>query len=231
MAISVGSTILASDINSNVLMPKTGGTFTGSSSVYSPFTIQAPSGKYSSTQLKLQGSANNKIDGYISYENTTGSIGGSKKLTVGLESSYTIGNGWNDYSETRKTSTTIPGTCVSIDIKGILNSTTERMMPECYIISDTWGQCIGEANDTPVAVMGRVLATPYSDPTNWPIGAAVCSAPNGTIDLMTREEVIKYPDRIIGTISEKPKYDKWYPDEDDKDIYVEVKGRIWIYIL
>jgi hypothetical protein len=49
MAISVGSTILASDINSNVLMPKTGGTFTGSSSVYSPFTIQAPSGKYSST--------------------------------------------------------------------------------------------------------------------------------------------------------------------------------------
>jgi len=65
----------------------------------------------------------------------------------------------------------------------------------------------------------------------------VCSAPGGTVDIMTREEVMQYPERIIGTVSEIPNYGIWKqtrPDVSGKNNpythEVPVKGRIWIYV-
>jgi len=68
------------------------------------------------------------------------------------------------------------------------------------------------------------LAYPNEDRNSYPLGAAVCSGPNGTVSLMTREEIREYPERIIGTVSEIPDYETWGTGE------VVVNGRIWIRI-
>jgi len=62
---------------------------------------------------------------------------------------------------------------------------------------------------TPIAVAGRVLAYPYRDKSEYHLGDAVCSAPDGKIDIMTRDEIMMYPERIVGTVSEIPTYDIW----------------------
>ena len=93
-------------------------------------------------------------------------------------------------------------------------------------MSDTFGFAIGETEEskTPIAVSGRVLAYPYEDRYSYPLGSAVCSGPNGTISLMTREEIREYPERIIGTVSEIPEYEEWGTGK------VKVNGRIWIRV-
>jgi len=53
---------------------------------------------------------------------------------------------------------------------------------------------------------------------------AVCSAPNGTVDIMSRDEIITYPDCIIGYVSEIPDYEEWGSGN------IKVDGRIWIKI-
>jgi hypothetical protein len=51
---------------------------------------------------------------------------------------------------------------------------------------------------------------------------------------MTREEIMMYPERILGTVSEIPDYDIWYAggknEQGGCDDPVLVKGRIWIYV-
>jgi hypothetical protein len=42
--------------------------------------------------------------------------------------------------------------------------------------------------------------------------------------MMSRREVRKYPDRIIGTVSELPTYEKWGKHD------TVVNGRIWIKV-
>ena len=54
-----------------------------------------------------------------------------------------------------------------------------------------------------------MLAYPYRAREEYHAGMAVCSAPNGTIDIMTREEIRDYPDAIIGIVSEIPDYEIW----------------------
>jgi len=85
---------------------------------------------------------------------------------------------------------------------------------------------MGETNEckTPLAVAGRALAYTYEDRNSYPLGAAVCTGPNGTVSLMTREEIMMYPDRIVGTVSEIPNYETWGTGN------VEVNGRIWIKV-
>jgi hypothetical protein len=94
------------------------------------------------------------------------------------------------------------------------------------IVSDTYGFAIGETNDAtcPIAVCGRVLAHPLESKEIYHPGAAVCSGPEGTISLMTREEIREWPDAIIGYVSEVPTYDTWGTDN------ISVNGRIWIKI-
>lgn len=142
---------------------------------------------------------------------------------------------WNDFAEYRQGETTEGGRAVYDDNSGIMKITTERLQPAARLISDTYGVAVGESDiaHTPIGVGGRVLAYPYQDRNNYKVGDAVCAAPNGTVDIMTREEIREYPDRIIGIVSEIPKYKVWENRLDKGDrgkAIVDIKGRIWIYV-
>lgn len=134
---------------------------------------------------------------------------------------------WNDYAEYRETHHEIePGRCVIEVGDGSLTLAFGRLQPGANIVSDTFGFAIGatEINKTPLAVSGRVLAYPNESRESYHPGDPVCSGPNGTISLMTREEVREWPDRIVGTVSEIPNYETWGTGN------VEVNGRIWIKV-
>ena len=133
---------------------------------------------------------------------------------------------FNDYAEYRPTIDLDPGYAVIDNDDGTLKCTTERLQPGAQIISDTYGFAIGETEmaKTPLAVSGRVLVYTYQPRENYHAGMAVCSAPNGTVDIMTREEIKNYPDCIIGIVSEIPSYKEWGTNK------VKVNGRIWIKV-
>lgn len=140
---------------------------------------------------------------------------------------------WNDYAEYRTGKETRPGYCVTETPYGMVR-TTKRLQAGCRVTSDTYGFAIGKTDEaeTPIAVSGRVLVYPYRAREDYPLGAAVCSAPNGTVDIMTRDEIMMYPERIVGTVSEIPTYDIWYTGGDTHSGTepVQVDGRIWIYV-
>lgn len=133
---------------------------------------------------------------------------------------------WNDYAEYRSAETIEPGRVVQESADGIMKLTTCRLAAGCEIVSDTFGFAIGETDNckTPVAASGRVLAYTFEDRDSFELGQAVCSGPNGTVSKMTREEIMMYPERIIGTVSEIPTYTTWGTGN------VDVNGRIWIRI-
>lgn len=133
---------------------------------------------------------------------------------------------WNDYAEYRSAETIAPGRVVQESVDGIMKLTTARLQAGCEIISDTFGFAIGKTENcqAPIAVAGRVLAYPYENRNSFELGQAVCSGPNGTVSKMTREEVMMYPERIIGTVSEIPEYETWGTGN------INVDGRIWIRI-
>ena len=139
---------------------------------------------------------------------------------------------WNDVAECREVETLEPGRCVTETDSGVMALTEGRLQAGCRITSDTFGFGMGETEKakTPIAIAGRVLAYPFRDPSAYHLGDAVCSAPNGTIDVMTREEVKEYPERIIGTISEIPKYDTWKAGTKEDPVDIPVNGRIWVYV-
>ena len=153
------------------------------------------------------------------------------KNTTGVyfngSSGVLYGAAWNDYAEFRQTNEVIePGRVVCETGNGDLVLATERLQPGAEVISDTFGFAIGETEKckTPIAVTGRVLAYPYEDRNGYCAGDAVCAAPGGTVSKMTREEIINYPECILGTVSEIPNYDVW--GEND----IKVNNRIWIRI-
>ena len=133
---------------------------------------------------------------------------------------------WNDYAECRKAETLEPGRVVIEDASGEMKLSSERLQPGGSIISDTYGHSMGYTDEcqTPVAVAGRVLSYYDGDIGMYTVGAAVGTGPNGTVSLMTREEIMTYPDRIIGIVSEIPSYEEWGPE------HIKVNGRIWIKI-
>lgn len=138
-----------------------------------------------------------------------------------------MGAAWNDYAEYRSTVMDAkPGQVVIENGDGTLRLSTERLQPGCEVVSDTFGFAIGETDDckTPIAATGRVLVYTYENRNSYLPGDAVCSAPEGKISKMTREEIINYPERIIGTVSEIPTYERWGSGN------VKVDGRIWIRI-
>lgn len=139
---------------------------------------------------------------------------------------------WNDIAECRYAETIEPGFCVKEDSDGIMKKTSERLMPGCRLTSDTYGTCMGETDEarTPIAIAGRVLVYPVGDVSRYHLGDAVCSAPDGKIDVMTREEIVTFPERIVGTVSEIPTYDVWYGGSKDNPQPIQVKGRIWVYV-
>lgn len=141
---------------------------------------------------------------------------------------------WNDFAEFRQSTCKEPGRIVVDDGHGCLHLCTTRLASGARAISDTYGSSVGYSliQDTPIGIGGRVLVYTYQNRNNYKVGDAVCSAPNGTIDIMSREEIKEYPDRIIGIVSEIPEYEIWtqQADEISDPIYVEVKNRIWIYV-
>lgn len=136
------------------------------------------------------------------------------------------GASWNDFAEYRASDETCAGRVVCECGNGFMTRSNKRLQPGAEIVSDTFGFAIGETEEckTPIAVAGRVLAYPNEKCDSYKPGDPVCSGPNGTVSKMSRREVRKYPERIIGTVSEIPNYEIW---GDNK---IEVNGRIWIRI-
>ena len=135
----------------------------------------------------------------------------------------------NDYAEYRESSCDQYGYVLVENGDDTLSIATERLQPFAGVVSDTWGFCIGktEKAKTPIAVAGRVLAHTYRNRNEYKPGDCVCTAPNGTIDIMTREEITKYPDRIVGTVSCVPEYLEWSADGRPS---IKIDNRIWIKI-
>ena len=132
---------------------------------------------------------------------------------------------YNDYAEYR-IAMAEAGQCVVENGDGTLAPSTQRLQLGGNIVSDTFGFAIGQTLNAkcPIAVCGRVLAYPNEPAWTYSPGAAVCSGPNGTVSLMTREEIKEWPDAIIGYVSEVPTYDTWGTDN------IKVNGRIWIKV-
>lgn len=140
---------------------------------------------------------------------------------------------WNDYAECRESDCEEFGYVLMENGDDTLSKTTERLSHFAGISSDTWGFSQGETDKakTPIAVAGRVLAYPYQDRNNYKPGDCVCAAPGGTVDIMTREEIINWPDRIVGTVSCVPDYEEWGGGGKNADRDpVKVNGRIWIKV-
>ena len=133
---------------------------------------------------------------------------------------------WNDYAEYRQTDFIDYGRVYQENNNGIMTQTQNRLIPGCSIASDTFGSAMGQTEKakTTMAVSGRVLAYTYKAREDYEAGMAVCSAPDGTVDIMTREEIMMYPDCIIGYVSEIPDYEEWGTG------HIKVNGRIWIKI-
>ena len=134
------------------------------------------------------------------------------------------GAAWNDYAEYRKGKEFEPGTCVIEVGDGTLRPSNQRLERGASIVSDTYGFIIGKGGN-PIAVCGRVLAKYNGDINNYKPGDPVCTGPNGTISRMTNKEVRRYPDRIIGYVSEIPTYEVWQGEKE-----IKVNNRIWIRI-
>ena len=139
---------------------------------------------------------------------------------------------WNDYAEYREADTEEFGRVLIEKGDDTLTMSTERLQSFAGISSDTWGFCQGETDKakTPIAVAGRVLAYTYEDRDSYQPGDCVCAAPGGTVSKMSREEVIQWPDRIVGTVSCVPTYEEWGGGEHADRPAVKVDGRIWIKV-
>lgn len=154
---------------------------------------------------------------------------GTMYYNTGVYASGSVlyGAAWNDYAEYRICNEDfIPGQVVCENGDDTLSISSKRLQPGANIISDTFGFAIGETYQAkcPIAVAGRVLAYTYEPREEFKAGDAVCAGPNGTVSKMTRLEIMKYPERIIGTVSAIPNYEYW----GEKNI--SVNNRIWIKI-
>ena len=194
-------------------------------------TISGGSNSTSGVAITTTSSSTYYLVGHINTSGATTTLYCRNSVKVNesgyLQATKVYGAVWNDYAEYRKTiSHAIPGQVVIDNDDGSLSISTQRLQPGAQVISDTFGFAIGETEEckTPLAVSGRVLVYTYQPRENYHAGMAVCSAPNGTVDIMTREEIKNYPDAIIGIVSEIPNYLYWGTGN------ISVNNRIWIKI-
>lgn len=166
---------------------------------------------------------------------TSGAAGDGKTRAwkqVWVEGNSVTSAVWNDYAEYRESDCEDFGYVLCEKGDDTLTKTTERLSHFAGISSDTWGFSQGKTERamTPIAVAGRVLAYTYKNRNYYKPGDCVCAAPGGTVDIMTREEIINYPDRIVGTVSCVPEYEIWGGGEGADRDPVAVNGRIWIKV-
>ena len=174
-------------------------------------TLNAPTG-YSKYKVAL--------DAFQNLFRVLGGTSTTQKFYVNCDS-----GAHSDYAEEREASSHEKGRVYRETNECILVKANERLIPGCSVCSDTFGAVIpglSEKDNIPFAVAGRALVYPYQDRNNYQAGMAVCSAPNGTVDIMTREEIKEYPDCILGYVAGIPKEETW-PKEN-----VPLDGRIWI---
>lgn len=141
---------------------------------------------------------------------------------------YITGNGvmhgaaWNDYAENRICLNADAGDVVCEQGDGTLAKSTEKLQCLPYVVSDTYGMTIGNDSEdyVPVAVSGRVLVK--INYRNVSVGDVLCADAGGYATKMTRQEIINYPDRILGIVSEIPTEEYWND--------VEIQDRVWITI-
>lgn len=194
------------------------------------------SGTTFTPKVKINNNDNDGITGTTNGDNLPTTISKNTSASIyttgGICAEYNI---WakrvfnavfNDYAECRSTIDLTPGHVVIDQDDGSLKCSFARLQPGAQVISDTYGHLMGstETAKTPIAVAGRVLVYTYQSRENYHSGMAVCSAPDGTVDIMTREEIRDYPDCIVGIVSEIPQYEFWGSNN------VKVDGRIWIKV-
>ena len=218
---------------SQYALPLAGGTLTGNlamASTASTLTMQNEADGNYYTILQNHNNGNLTFDApggsiYIGYYNPVSILFNAGEWGR-VTSSGIYGAVWNDYAEFRSQNEAIePGYITYCDDDGKLKLTTERLQKFEGVVSDTFGFAIGETDDckTPLAVSGRALI--YCDPEDdFHSGDCVCAGPNGLAYRMTREEIIQFPDRIVGIVSEIPTYETWGTGN------VEVNGRIWVKV-
>ena len=200
----------------------TQGHITGATTV----NITLPADNNTDTKVTTAAQTSSKI--YVTGTPSTGTVTGTLQYNsnVYISGNVMYGACWNDYAEYRISDCQEPGRVICENGDDTLSLSTERLQPAGNVISDTFGFAIGETEmaKTPIAISGRVLVYPYEDRYSYNPGDAVCAAPGGTVSKMTREEIITYPERIIGTVSAIPEYETWGEGN------VSVNGRIWIKV-
>ena len=188
--------------------------------------ITLPADNNTDTNVTTAAQTSSKI--YVTGTPSTGTVTGTLQYNANVYISDNVMYGacWNDYAEYRISDCQEPGRVICENGDDTLSLATERLQPAGNVISDTFGFAIGETKmaKTPIAISGRVLVYPYEDRYSYNPGDAVCAAPGGTVSKMTREEIITYPERIIGTVSAIPEYETWGEGN------ISVNGRIWIKV-
>ena len=176
------------------------------------------------TNVNIANDTSSKI--YVLGATTTGNTRIYRESSVYMSSNVLYGAAWNDYAEYRSSDPIEPGRVICETGNGTLKLSTERLQPGANVVSDTFGFAIGETENckTPIAVSGRALVYTYEDRYSYNAGDPVCAGPGGAVSKMSREEVMMYPDRIVGIVSEIPEYEHWGTGN------IEVKNRIWIKV-
>ena len=178
------------------------------------------------------GNASMTMSGVDSSSTTTGTmvVTGGVGVSGNIYAANVYGAVWNDFAEFREGPANIPGYVFSEVGDDTIELSHRRLQPGSMICSDTYGFAIGETDKaiTPIAVAGRVLAYTMEDREEYRyhIGGFVGASENGRVTIMTPDEVMNYPESIIGTISAVPDYDEWGAEGHK----VRVDGRVWIKV-
>lgn len=178
------------------------------------------------------GNASMAMSGVDSSSTTTGTmvVTGGVGVSGNVYATNVYGAVWNDFAEFREGPANIPGYVFSEVGDDTIELSRRRLQPGSMICSDTYGFAIGETDKaiTPIAVAGRVLAYTMEDREEYRyhIGGFVGASENGRVTIMTPDEVMNYPESIIGTISAVPDYEEWGAEGHK----VRVDGRVWIKV-
>lgn len=182
--------------------------------------------------VDTSGNASMTMSGVDSSSTTTGTmvVTGGVGVSGNVYATNVYGAVWNDFAEFREGPANIPGYVFSEVGDDTIELSRRRLQPGSMICSDTYGFAIGETDKaiTPIAVAGRVLAYPMEDREEYRyhIGGFVGASENGRVTIMTPDEVMNYPESIIGTISAVPDYEEWGAEGHK----VRVDGRVWIKV-